>query len=59
MVRKGWTGRRTDRVLWIDALCINQVDTDERNKEVQRMNLINENSTRVVSWLGPSKACSD
>jgi hypothetical protein len=41
------------RVLWIDAICINQEDIEERNREVGRMGQIYGKATRVVIWLGP------
>ena len=41
------------RVLWIDALCINQEDVEERSREVGRMGQIYGQSTRVLIWLGP------
>lgn len=41
-----------DRVLWIDALCINQADVEERNKQVRRMREIYQNAYRVMIWLG-------
>lgn len=40
------------RPLWIDALCINQVDVEERNKQVRRMRDIYKNAYRVMVWLG-------
>ncbi|KAK6069176.1 hypothetical protein SCUP234_10824 [Seiridium cupressi] len=42
------------RTLWIDAICINQDDTEERNKQVHRMGEIYSLAHRVVAWLGPS-----
>ncbi|PMD33030.1 HET-domain-containing protein [Hyaloscypha variabilis F] len=41
------------RVLWIDALCINQEDMEERNSQVARMADIFRLADRVVVWLGP------
>lgn len=48
--------RQTDvpRVLWIDALCINQEDLTERSHQVKRMRHIYSYAYRVVAWLGPS-----
>jgi hypothetical protein len=40
------------RLLWIDALCINQDDTMERNHQVARMGDIYRNATSVIVWLG-------
>lgn len=40
------------RIIWADALCINQSDVSERNAQVQRMAEIYRSSERVVVWLG-------
>ena len=40
------------RKLWIDAVCINQRDVQERSEQVQRMTDIYRGATRVVVWLG-------
>ncbi|KAI1079949.1 HET-domain-containing protein [Whalleya microplaca] len=42
------------RVMWIDAICINQRDNEERNNQVKRMDQIFSLASRVVAWLGPS-----
>ncbi|KAE8441369.1 hypothetical protein EG329_005472 [Mollisiaceae sp. DMI_Dod_QoI] len=41
-----------DRVIWIDAICINQNDLDERSSQVQLMRDIYSSASLVVSWLG-------
>ncbi|KAI0157904.1 heterokaryon incompatibility protein-domain-containing protein [Hypoxylon sp. FL1284] len=38
--------------LWIDAICINQKDVNEKNHQVQLMGSIYSSATRVLSWLG-------
>lgn len=43
---------RRDRMLWIDAICINQNDLAERRQQVERMADIYSRATRVVVWLG-------
>ncbi|KAF4452329.1 heterokaryon incompatibility [Fusarium albosuccineum] len=43
----------TTRILWIDALCINQRDIPEREAQVLRMEDIYSLASRVVVWLGP------
>lgn len=43
---------RWDRYLWIDAVCINQEDMDEKNQQVQMMAEIYGNAKRVCVWLG-------
>lgn len=44
--------RATPRRLWIDQLCINQEDKEERGAQVQRMGDIYRGATRVVIWIG-------
>ncbi|TVY75802.1 Heterokaryon incompatibility protein 6 OR allele [Lachnellula suecica] len=44
------------RLLWVDALCINQLDLDERNHQVAQMGNIYSQAARVVTWLGLSDA---
>ncbi|KAF2449124.1 HET-domain-containing protein [Karstenula rhodostoma CBS 690.94] len=41
-----------DRILWIDAICINQEDLAERSSQVSFMMNIYAAATRVVAWLG-------
>jgi hypothetical protein len=38
--------------LWVDAVCINQDDLDERNAQVAMMRDIYASATRVIIWLG-------
>ncbi|RSL80280.1 hypothetical protein CEP52_017410 [Fusarium oligoseptatum] len=45
--------KNESRVLWIDAICINQEDTTERNRQVKRMGSIYSLAQRVIVWLGP------
>jgi hypothetical protein len=40
-----------ERVLWIDAICINQEDIQERNSQVQMMKRIYMAATRVISFV--------
>ena len=40
------------RRLWIDALCINQEDVQERNEQVGLMNRIYGDADEVLIWLG-------
>jgi hypothetical protein len=46
-------------VLWIDAICINQNDTEERNAQVRRMLDIYKSANRVIVWLGEGTEDSD
>lgn len=50
---KPLTPRRAQRMpLWVDALCINQADTSERNHQVASMGLTYSSSSSLVIWLG-------
>lgn len=42
------------RTIWIDAICINQEDEEERNTQVRRMTNIYTLARTVVVWLGDS-----
>ena len=42
----------TDRYFWIDALCINQQDVDERSLQVQLMYDIYSSAERTIAWTG-------
>ncbi|OIW25713.1 HET-domain-containing protein [Coniochaeta ligniaria NRRL 30616] len=44
---------RTKNYLWIDALCIDQSSTDEKNIQVSMMGRIYEKAQTVIIWLGP------
>lgn len=46
--------QKTPRSLWIDAICINQEDVEERNYQVSLMAFIYRRATRAVVWLGLS-----
>ncbi|KAF1999779.1 HET-domain-containing protein [Amniculicola lignicola CBS 123094] len=43
------------RILWIDAICINQDDDDERSHQVSIMGKIYGKCTKVNLWLGEDK----
>lgn len=38
--------------IWVDSICINQADLDERNTQVRMMSKIYSNCTSVIVWLG-------
>lgn len=40
--------------LYVDALCINQVDLEEKNTQVALMGDVYKAATRVINWLGPA-----
>ncbi|KAF2660972.1 HET-domain-containing protein, partial [Lophiostoma macrostomum CBS 122681] len=41
-----------NELLWIDALCIDQQNDQERNHQVERMGEIYKRADRVIAWLG-------
>lgn len=43
---------QTERLLWVDAICINQDDISERNHQVAMMGQIYSRAARVHVWLG-------
>jgi hypothetical protein len=47
--------RSTSRLLWIDAICINQTDIEERAAQVERMATIYALAECVLVWLGPEQ----
>ncbi|KAI1505463.1 heterokaryon incompatibility protein-domain-containing protein [Biscogniauxia marginata] len=44
----------TPRVIWIDAICINQKDDDEKSQQVAMMGEIYKGCENCVIWLGES-----
>jgi hypothetical protein len=48
-----------DRILWIDAICIDQSNQKERSHQVQQMSRIYREADRVVVWLGPGTLETD
>ncbi|EFX05970.1 het domain containing protein [Grosmannia clavigera kw1407] len=48
--------RTFSRTLWVDALCINQADVEERGMQVHLMRSIYERCTADLAWLGPDPA---
>ncbi|KAK4658259.1 hypothetical protein QC762_100570 [Podospora pseudocomata] len=45
--------RRGYRLVWVDAICINQLDSLERATQVAKMRSVYKNSRRTVVYLGP------
>jgi len=43
-----------DLTLWVDAISIDQNNTDERSQQVRVMRHIYKNAKRLIVWLGPS-----
>ena len=48
---------RAERVecVWVDALCINQQDDEERSHQVRRMDAIFQSANQVAVWLGDAQ----
>ena len=47
------------RVLWVDALCIDQCNVVELGSQVQNMRKIYQYACQVLVWLGPARDNSD
>jgi hypothetical protein len=43
------------KFIWVDAICINQNDIDERASQVGMMSTIFRNAKLVIAWLGPEE----
>jgi len=48
-----------ERVIWVDAICINQADLAERSAQVRIMHRIYRAASRVLIYLGDSSSDSD
>lgn len=44
--------------LWIDSLCIDQTNLEERNHQVRLMENIYMTAAAVFAWLGPATECT-
>lgn len=51
---KKTTGVEYSGCLWIDAMCINQQDDEEKGRQVSIMDQIYSNASVVLAWLGES-----
>ena len=43
----------TEKYFWIDQICIDQQNVDEKNRQVARMAQIYSSAEEVLVWLGP------
>jgi hypothetical protein len=50
---------RGDVNIWVDALCINQGDLQERGRQVKIMGEIYRGAKRVIVWVGVASSDSD
>ncbi|GAB1205870.1 hypothetical protein APSETT445_004549 [Aspergillus pseudonomiae] len=48
-----------ERILWVDAICINQADDKEKERQIQAMGKIYARANQVVVWLGDEADNSD
>lgn len=46
-------------LLWVDAICINQSDVDERSRQVQLMGEISARASTAYAYLGPGTEQSE
>jgi hypothetical protein len=53
LARFRWPNR--NRMLWADAVCINQEDLEERSRQVRIMREIFKGARTVLAWLGSEK----
>ncbi|KAK4222998.1 het-domain protein [Podospora fimiseda] len=44
--------RKPQKLVWIDAICINQADEDEKSKQVTKMRDIYRSAIQTVAYLG-------
>ncbi|RYN98107.1 hypothetical protein AA0120_g2721 [Alternaria tenuissima] len=44
--------RTSERILWVDAICINQSDSEEKLSQIQFMQDVYSNAVEVRIWLG-------
>lgn len=48
-----------DRLLWVDAICIDQASDTEKSHQVGQMRLVYKLAETVIIWLGPNSDGSD
>jgi hypothetical protein len=48
-----------ERILWVDAICIDQENQEEKEHQIQSMAKIYSQANRVVIWLGEAAEDSD
>jgi len=51
--------RSFERIIWVDAICINQGNKEEKEKQIQLMARIYSQAYSVVVWLGEEEDDSD
>jgi hypothetical protein len=48
-----------ERIIWVDAICIEQKNTEEKEQQIQIMAKIYSQANRVLVWLGEAADNSD
>ncbi|KAL6895149.1 heterokaryon incompatibility domain-containing protein [Trichoderma evansii] len=56
---KNLRNAHSDRILWVDAICINQSNVKERNHQVAQMSEIYREASRVIFFLGNATFSTD
>ncbi|KAH7355909.1 heterokaryon incompatibility protein-domain-containing protein, partial [Pyrenochaeta sp. MPI-SDFR-AT-0127] len=51
--------RDFERIIWVDAICINQTDDKEKESQIQFMAKIYSQASNVIVWLGEAAENSD
>lgn len=49
----------TEKFVWIDAICINQADIPEKERQIPRMADIYRFTSKALGWLGPVDSPKD
>ena len=49
----------SERIMWIDAICINQCDDSEKSEQVKKMQFIYAHTSHLVVWVGEASEDSD
>jgi hypothetical protein len=44
--------RSLERIIWIDAICINPKNPEEQGQQAQLMAMIYSKANRILVWLG-------
>ena len=58
-VTSSWRDPEACQVLWADAVCINQADTDERASQVTLMGDVYRHGIRLHVWIGTAEEIRD
>jgi Heterokaryon incompatibility protein (HET) len=48
-----------DRIMWVDAVCIDRENFQERSQQVRQLGQIYKQPQQVIIWLGPGTSTSD